>query len=180
MLEKTTLIFQSLVAPRKTYRAIQEKPERDASLLLTLILSMSVLFSELINPERAVGLKIALLAGGIVLTVISVILLAHLINWISGFFSNLDASNDLRLAIPYTFVPGIIVNFLSAFAPLNSSVLLGLKIVSSIWLLALLTALVSELKKIDGVRAFVSVLLASVITSLPIIVYKIIIPAIGQ
>lgn len=171
MLEKTILVFQSLFAPRKTYRKIQTKPELDASLLLAVLLGISLVFSRLINPELKVFLKILMLAGSIILTVISLVLFAYLINSISNFFKKSDVSNALRLAIPYAFLPSIIINFLALVMPIQLQ--LFMQIGASIWFLILLAALLSEIKGLEFMRSLLSVFVASVILSLPVIVLQI-------
>jgi len=178
MLEKTALVFQSLFAPRKTYQRIKAKPELDASLLLAVLLGISLVFSRLINPELKVLLKILLLAGSIILTVISLILFAYLINTVSNFFKKGDVSNSLRLAIPYAFLPSIIVNFLWFAVPIQ--LYLFVQLGATLWFLILLSTLVSELKKLDFVRSFLSVFAASVILSLPVIAYQIGLPLMAK
>lgn len=173
MKEKVVLIFQSLFKPAETYRIIQANPERDASLLLATILPISMAFPELINPKTDVWVKVLLLAGGIVITVLSVVLFAHLLNWISGIFKKTDVANSLRLAIPYAFVPAIIVNFLSLALP---EVAIWLRLLAVLWVLISLTAFVSELKNIDRIRSFTSVFISVLIWSLPVLVFKIIWP----
>lgn len=174
MKEKVVLIFQSLFKPAETYRTIQANPERDASLLLATILPVSIVFTELINPKTDVWAKVLLLAGGIVTTVLSVVLFAHLLNWISGIFKKTDAANSLRLAIPYAFVPAIVSNFLSLALPLET--IIWLRLLAVLWVLVSLTAFVSELKNLDRIRSFASVFISVLIWSLPVIVFKIIWP----
>jgi hypothetical protein len=178
MLEKTSLVFQSLFAPRETYRKIQTKPELDASLLLAVLLGISLVFSRLINPDVKVLMKILMLGGSIILTVISLVLFAYLINLISGFFKKEDVSNALRLAIPYAFLPSIIVNFLWFVMP--AQINLFVQFGATLWFLILLSALVSELKKLDFIRSFLSVLVASLILSMPVIVYQIGLPLMAK
>lgn len=174
MREKVVLIFQSLFKPAETYRIIQANPERDASLLLATILPISMAFPELINPKTDVWVKVLLLAGGIVITVLSVVLFAHLLNWISGIFKKTDVANSLRLAIPYAFVPAIIVNFLSLALP--AEIAIWLRLLAVLWVLISLTAFVSELKNLDRIRSFTSVFISVLIWSLPVLVFKIIWP----
>ena len=172
MLEKTKLVFLSTLAPRKTLRIIQANPELDASLLLAIVFPISVIFKMLIDPQFDVISKILLLVGGITATLLSLVLFAHLLNWISGMFSKVDASNTLRLAIPYSYVPGIVTILLYAFVP--GIITAWLRVIAFIWLLVLLTALLAELKKLDYLRSFVSVFVSMLILYLPVIIYKII------
>jgi hypothetical protein len=178
MLEKTGLVLQSLFAPRTTYRKIQTKPELDASLLLAILLGISLVFPRLIDPKVKVLLKILRLAGSIILTVISLVLFAYLINLISDLFKKEDVSNSLRLAIPYAFLPSIIVNFLWFTIPTQINPFV--QIAATLWFLIILTALVSELKKLDFIRSFLSVFIASLILSLPVIVYQIGLPLMAK
>lgn len=172
MLEKTKLVFLSAVAPRKTLRIIQANPELDASLLLAIVLPMSIIFKMLIDPKFDVVNKILLLIGGITCTLLTLVLFAHLLNWVSGMFSKVDASNTLRLAIPYAYLPSIITILLYAFVP--GIITAWLQVIAFLWLLVLLTAMLAELKRLDYFRSFVCVMVGMLMLSLPVIVYQII------
>lgn len=102
----------------------------------------------------------------------STILYAGLLNWVSGKFKPVlksEMESPVRMALPFTYIPTILFLAVSLFIP-NDEIRLTLNILVMLWSYGLVVLMISVVKQVDYLKAFLITVLAVAVVVVPVAV----------
>ena len=172
MREKFFAITNSLLKPRETFRQIQNPPYADLSLAVLVTLSIVTAVNRVQQMQAKINMLnvFLMIIASIVSVVVGTILYAALLDFTANLFDKKSkSSNKIRLALPFALIPFIIGGLILIF-PMGKESMQVINIACSIWSLVLMTLLISEIRKFSIVKSIVTIVVASLIVTAPLMV----------
>lgn len=161
-----------LTNPRELIAGVARETIPNNTLLIVLFFTFVSVYLQSGSLDYSSIMAVLKIAAIFVLSIIVILVLivlrSQILNWTASFFNSSDEAKNIRFAISYSLFPLIFVLIIWSWAASNMVwlVILSLLTLWSYWILILM---VSELKKINLMKALLSTLIADAILAAPML-----------